>query len=165
MSKTVIVIVCVAAALLALPFVMRVVRPANGTPPNQSASAGTAPAAAPAISSPAAFPPAPPGTPAIVATDPANSATNVPSGLKEIRVTFNTPMGGGFSWTGGGPTFPGAPGMKPYWTPDRQTCVLPVALHPNGSYRLGLNSPSHKNFKSESGAPLPPVVWTFSTGN
>jgi hypothetical protein len=81
-----------------------------------------------------------------------------------LRVTFNVPMGGGCSWTGGGPEFPTIPeGKEPFWTEDHKTCVLPVALKPNSQYRLGLNSPSFKNFQSAGGVPLEPVVYTFKT--
>jgi len=38
-----------------------------------------------------------------------------------------------------------------------------VQLEPNHSYRLGLNSPSHRNFQSAGGIPLDPVVYTFKT--
>jgi beta-lactamase regulating signal transducer with metallopeptidase domain len=101
--------------------------------------------------------------PQVASMNPKNGAKNVSPDLTEIRVTFDTPMRNGFSWTGGGPQFPGAPGKKPYWTEDRRTCVLPVELKPGMEYRVGLNSVSHKNFKSESGVPLDPVVYTFST--
>jgi hypothetical protein len=37
-------------------------------------------------------------------------------------------------------------------------------LKPNAQYRLGLNSPSFKNFQSAGGVPLEPVVYTFKTG-
>ena len=43
------------------------------------------------------------------------------------------------------------------------TCVLPVELEPGKEYRLGLNSPSHKNFQSAGGVPLDPVTITFKT--
>ena len=95
---------------------------------------------------------------------PAIGAQDVSPDLKELRVTFNVPMGEGFSWTGGGPEFPTIPeGKKPFWTEDHKTCVLPVELKPNSQYRLGLNSPSFKNFKSADGVPLAPVVYTFKT--
>jgi hypothetical protein len=84
--------------------------------------------------------------------------------LRELRVTFDMPMGKGFSWTGGGANFPKPSGGKaPYWTEDRKTCVLPVELEPGRQYRLGLNSPSFHNFQSEAGIPLGPVVYTFKT--
>lgn len=102
--------------------------------------------------------------PQIVAISPKNGATDVDPNLTELRVTFNVPMAAGFSWTGGGPEFPTIPeGKKPYWLQDRVTCVLPVRLNPGTSYRLGLNSPSHRNFRSAGGEPLDPVVYTFKT--
>ena len=102
--------------------------------------------------------------PKIVSLNPANGAKDVSPELKELRVTFNMPMGPGFSWTGGGPQFPTIPeGQKPGWTEDGKTCVLPVALKPNTQYRLGLNSPSFKNFRSAKGVPLVPVAYTFKT--
>ena len=103
--------------------------------------------------------------PKIVRIKPPIGAQDVSPDLKELRVTFNVPMGGGCSWTGGGPEFPTIPeGKKPSWTEDQKTCVLPVQLKPNSSYRLGLNSPSFRNFKSADGVPLAPVVYAFKTG-
>lgn len=102
--------------------------------------------------------------PEIVSMTPKNGATDVDSKIKELRVTFNVPMGGGFSWTGGGPSFPPNPdSKKPYWIDGGKTCVLPVELKPGVEYKLGLNSPSHKNFQSAGGVPLEPVSYTFKT--
>lgn len=102
--------------------------------------------------------------PQIVKIVPENRATDVDPKISEIRVTFNIPMKNGFSWTGGGPTFPPAPaGKKPFWTEDQKTCVLPVELNPGSEYRIGLNSPSHKNFQSANGVPLDPMTYTFKT--
>jgi hypothetical protein len=102
--------------------------------------------------------------PKIVSAEPTIGAQDVSPDLKELRITFNVPMAAGFSWTGGGPEFPAIPeGKKPFWTEDHKTCVLPVELKPDSQYRLGLNGPSHKNFKSAEGVPLVPVVYTFKT--
>jgi len=102
--------------------------------------------------------------PIIVGLVPKNGATDVDPNLKEIRVTFNVPMGDGFSWTGGGEQFPSIPeGKKPFWLEDHKTCVLPVELKANWEYHLGLNSPSHKNFQSSGGVPLDPVSYSFKT--
>jgi len=102
--------------------------------------------------------------PKIVSLKPSNGAQDVSPDLKELRVTFNVPMGGGCSWTGGGPEFPTIPeGKKPFWTEDHKTCVLPVELKPASQYRLGLNSQSFRNFKSADGVPLTPIVYTFKT--
>lgn len=103
--------------------------------------------------------------PEIVELRPANGAEKVDPKLAALSVTFNMPMGGSYSWTGGGTNFPALPeGKGAYWSEDKRTCILPVRLEPNHSYRLGLNSPSHKNFQSASGVPLDPVVYTFRTG-
>jgi hypothetical protein len=102
--------------------------------------------------------------PLIVGLEPKNGTRDVDPNIKELRVTFSVEMGGGFSWTGGGPQFPTTPeGKKPFWTEDHKTCVLPVELQPDHEYRLGLNSPSHKNFQSAGGVSLEPTSYTFST--
>jgi beta-lactamase regulating signal transducer with metallopeptidase domain len=102
--------------------------------------------------------------PEVVSLNPPNDGQNVRPGLTELRVTFNVPMGGGFSWTGGGPEFPDTPeGKRAYWTEDGKTCVLPVQLKPGWTYQLGLNSPWHVNFQSAGGVPLDPVAYTFKT--
>lgn len=102
--------------------------------------------------------------PMIIAIAPRSGANDVDPALKELRVTFNMPMGEGFSWTGGGPEFPTIPeGKKPFWSTDHKTCVLPVELQPGTQYRLGLNSPSYHNFQSAGGGALDPVVYTFKT--
>jgi predicted Ser/Thr protein kinase len=102
--------------------------------------------------------------PEIVSLIPANGAQDVDPNLTEIRVTFNMPMGEGFSWTGGGSALlPGREGKNCHWTEDHKTCVLPVQLQPDHAYHLGLNSPSHKNFQSDGGVPLAPVDYRFKT--
>jgi RNA polymerase sigma-70 factor (ECF subfamily) len=106
-----------------------------------------------------------PKVPKVVSATPAMGAQDVSPDLKELRVTFNVPMGRGFSWTGGGPEYPTTPeGKKPFWTEDHKTCVLPVELKPDSQYRLGLNSPSYRGFQSAEGVPLAPVGYTFKTG-
>jgi hypothetical protein len=103
-------------------------------------------------------------TPRIVKMVPENGDKKVDPSLTEIQVTFDRPMGKGFSWTGGGKDFPTVPeGQKPTWSADGMTATLPVSLKPNASYRLGLNSPSFKNFASADGVPLEPVVYKFHT--
>lgn len=102
--------------------------------------------------------------PEIVSLTPPNGAKDVDPGLREIRVTFNVPMGEGCSWVGGGANFPTIPpGKRPSWSADGKTCVLPVELKPGWDYRLGLNSASFKNFATAAGVPLEPVVYTFRT--
>lgn len=107
-------------------------------------------------------------TPQVVRLEPLNGAKDVSPGVSEVKVTFNMPMGGGMSWCTVGDTDedfpPGVPGKKIYWTPDRKTCVMPVTLKPGTTYRISLNAAEYKNFQSEGGVPLVPVVYTFKTG-
>lgn len=104
--------------------------------------------------------------PEIVEVSLGNDEEEVPTSTKEIRVTFNMPMGDGMSWTGGGEAFPSLPdGKKPKWSKDGRTCSLPVVLKPNHEYKLGFNSLSHNNFQSKWGVPLKPVVYNFKTGS
>ena len=102
--------------------------------------------------------------PTIVDIFPKNGATNVDPKTSEIRVTFDVPMGPGFSWTGGPPSFPPIiEGQRPKWTEDKLTCILPVRLEPNHTYQVGLNSQSARNFTSASGIAIDPVRYTFTT--
>ncbi len=101
--------------------------------------------------------------PNIVATSPAVGATDVDPALKEITVTFDQDMAGGFSWTGGGPEYPTIPeGQKPQWR-DKRTCVLPVKLESGHYYRVGINSTSFRNFRSEAGVSAEPSAIYFTT--
>lgn len=102
--------------------------------------------------------------PHVVSMNPPNGAKDVDPGLRELRVTFDEPMAGGFAWCGGGPSYPTTPKDKmPSWTEDRKTCILSVELKPNWEYRLFLNAPSFEGFQSADGVPLAPVEYTFTT--
>jgi hypothetical protein len=103
--------------------------------------------------------------PAIVETVPPMGATDVDPGLSEIRITFNQSMDSGRSLTGGGDTFPTIPeGGEITWSADRKTIMFPVTLQPNHEYRFGVNSPSHRNFRSARGISVDPVLFSFRTG-
>jgi hypothetical protein len=101
--------------------------------------------------------------PKVVTLAPEDGAEGVDPKLDRLTVTFDRPMGQGFSWTGGGEQYPETTG-KPYWSEDGKTCILPVKLKPHWTYTLGLNSPRHNNFQSAYGISLEPVMWQFSTG-
>jgi RNA polymerase sigma-70 factor (ECF subfamily) len=105
------------------------------------------------------------GAPQIVSSSPARGATDVDPALKEITVTFDQDMEEGMSWTGGGPEFPQIPeGQKGHWR-DKRTCVLPVKLQSGHRYRLGVNSPSYRNFRSAAGvAALTSAIWFTTSG-
>ncbi|MBI5092903.1 MAG: Ig-like domain-containing protein [Candidatus Hydrogenedentes bacterium] len=139
----------VAVALLAVLLLPMTV----WTPTTLAADVPPAEAAAP--------PPSPVDTPAITSSQPANGASDVDPALSAIRVTFNVDMAQGFSWTGGPPLFPETTG-KPRWV-DARTCELPVKLESGKVYRLGINSKSHRNFRSVAGAPVRPQVIAFVT--
>lgn len=101
--------------------------------------------------------------PRIVATAPAMGATDVDPALGEIIVTFDQDMAGGFSWTGGGPDYPKLrEGVRPFWR-NRRTCVLPISLEPARYYRVGINSKSHRNFRSAAGVSCRPSAIYFTT--
>ncbi len=104
---------------------------------------------------------APAPEPRIVSSTPANGASDVDPALDSIQVTFDQDMAGGFSWTGGGPNYPQVTD-KPHWI-DKRTCALPVKLEGARLYRVGINSKSHKNFKSEAGVPVASRVIAFTT--
>lgn len=132
-------------------------RSASGQPARPSVIRFTTQGASDALKAKAA-------KPVIVSLNPANGAANVNSSLKEIRVTFNVPMGGGCSWCGDGDDFPTIPsGAEIRWTDGQKTCVLPVELKPGHKYNLGLNSESAINFQTASGVPLEPVAYSFTT--
>ena len=99
--------------------------------------------------------------PVIVSTVPKIGDAAVPADTKELRVTFDQDMAGGFSWTGGGPAFSESAG-KASWL-DKRTCVFPVKLVPGKYYRLGINAPSYKNFQSATGTPVSPTSFWFVT--
>jgi hypothetical protein len=101
--------------------------------------------------------------PRILFTKPADGAKDVDPAMAEITVTFDQDMEEGFSWTGGGPEFPPSPeGAKPQWR-GKRTCVLPVKLEPGHQYRVGINAPSHQNFRSAAGEPVQPSSISFTT--
>jgi hypothetical protein len=102
--------------------------------------------------------------PVIVKTNPKIGATGVDPGLEEISVTFDRDMDvGGYSWTGGGEDFPQSPPDATAVWVDKRTCVLPVRLERGKFYRVGINSTSHQNFRSELGVATPTAAIFFTT--
>jgi hypothetical protein len=103
--------------------------------------------------------------PKVVAMNPPNGAAGVDPNVEEIRVTFDIPMGAGFSFTGAGSSqYPEArDGQRPRWSEDQKTAILPVRLKPGTEYRLGINSPTRSNFQSTNGVPVEPLIYSFKT--
>lgn len=101
--------------------------------------------------------------PKIVSTQPTNGARDVDPALSEITVAFDQDMDKGFSWTGGGPEFLSSPqGARAQWR-DKRTCILQVALNSAHHYRVGINSPGYRNFRSVAGQPVTPSSISFTT--
>jgi tRNA A-37 threonylcarbamoyl transferase component Bud32 len=103
-----------------------------------------------------------PPPPKVVSLTPANGATNVNPGPTEIQVVFDQPMHNSWSMVGGGSRFPELAGDCHYDAAGT-TWTVPVKLKPGWTYKFGLNSKNHKNFKSKRGVPLEPVRVTFRT--
>lgn len=100
--------------------------------------------------------------PTVVSLTPPHDSVEVDADrVGELVVVFDRPMSKkGYSFCGGGPTFPKVSGAR--WKGDR-TCVLSVELEPGHSYRMSLNCPSAQSFRSAEGAVLESVPWAFST--
>lgn len=103
------------------------------------------------------------GSPRVVRTNPAAFKNDVSSDLNQITATFNQPMTDkSWSWTGGGETFPEVVGEISY-NATRTVCTLPIKLEPGKAYWIGINSPSHRNFKNARGIPAARYVILFAT--
>lgn len=101
--------------------------------------------------------------PRVISTTPKALADDVDPSLTAITVTFDQPMmDRSWSWTGGGDTYPNVTGQISY-DESRTTCTLPVALEPGKVYWLGINSPSHRNFKNPTRVPAQRYVILFAT--
>jgi len=101
----------------------------------------------------------------VINTVPDALANDVDPGLDKITVTFNTVMmDGSWSWTGGGETYPQTTGEH-YYDEAKMTCTKPVKLEPGKVYWVGINSPSHNNFKTPDRKPAKRYVILFATKN
>ena len=101
--------------------------------------------------------------PRVISTKPTAFDNNVSPSLKKITVTFDQEMmDGSWSWTGGGDTYPKSTG-KIFYDRGKKTCTMPVKLEPGKVYWVGINSPSHKNFKTPKRVPARRYVILFAT--
>lgn len=99
--------------------------------------------------------------PRVIETWPQNGAMDVDPAIAEIRVTFSQDMEKAFSFDKGTGEFPAVSG-QPRWSGSR-TIALSVKLKPETAYEILVNSESYRNFRSLSGVPAEPLVWTFTT--
>jgi hypothetical protein len=104
-----------------------------------------------------------PAAPRAVSVSPADGATDVDPGLKEIRVVFDRPMQDqSWSLVGGPPDLPEVTG-RPKYDAARTTWTVPIRLQPGTAYRFMLNSDRFRAFRSADGVPLEPVTVRFKT--
>lgn len=100
--------------------------------------------------------------PLVVSLDPPNGAEVDAAKTKLLVIVFDRDMNqDGYSFCGGGPSFPEFQG-KPRWRNPR-TLEVDVGLAPDHEYQVGLNCPAAQNTRSKAGVPLSPVPWTFTT--
>ena len=102
--------------------------------------------------------------PRLVSSQPSNGELAVSLDTAELTLTFDRAMHTG-SWSLTGdpadvPKFTGPPRF------DATGCILtvPMELEAGRTYRIGLNGPRHRGFKSAEGVVLEPCVITFQTG-
>jgi hypothetical protein len=100
--------------------------------------------------------------PKVVTSVPETGQIGVDPSLKEIRISFDQPMGQGTSVVGGGEAFPELQD-RPRWA-DARTVVLSVKLRPNHSYWLSINNEQFRNFTNPAGEPAEPYPIQFRTG-
>lgn len=104
--------------------------------------------------------------PVVIKTVPQSGETDVDSSITEIKVTFNKDMitDNMWSWVKvSDDTFPEIIGKVRYQM-DKRTCVLPVKLEPNTTYKIWINSDKFNNFKDTNNNPAVPYFLTFRTG-
>src|SRR5688572_14769002 len=100
--------------------------------------------------------------PKVVKAVPDNGDVDVDPNLREIRITFDQPMGKGMSVVGGGEPFPELLG-QPRWETAR-TIVVRVRLKPNHDYWLSVNNDRFQNFTNRNGEVAESYPIQFRTG-
>ena len=103
--------------------------------------------------------------PKVVRVFPFNGKKDIPPGKTTITVTFDRPMGSGYSVVTIGP------GKSPIGTGNtgfnqaKTIFTMPTELEPATDYSFGLNTAEYASFKSEDGIPLYPVEVHFRTAD
>jgi tetratricopeptide (TPR) repeat protein len=106
-----------------------------------------------------------PPYPVVVRTTPEAFDDHVSPALTELTVVFDRPMlDKTWSWTGGGETYP-QPSGDIHYDATKTQCSMPVKLEPGKVYRVGINSPSHKNFQTPARVPAQRYIILFATAN
>ncbi len=102
--------------------------------------------------------------PSVVKTVPECGDTNVDPSLSELSVVFSKNMlDQAWSFVQISPeSFPKIVG-NPHYAQDKRTCVVKVALEPDKTYAIWLNSESNRNFKDSDQRPAVPYLLVFKT--
>jgi hypothetical protein len=105
--------------------------------------------------------------PSVVKTTPQCGDGNVDPDLKQVMVTFSKDMkvaGHCWSWCGVGEgSFPTCP-AGPQYMDDKRTCVLNVALEPEKTYAIWINTDEFHSFQDAAEHPAVPYLLVFRTG-
>ncbi len=106
--------------------------------------------------------------PSVVKTVPQCGDLNVDPGLREVTVTFSKDMkvtGHCWSWCSvDDESFPKLPGGTRFLE-DNRTCVLPVALEPDRTYAIWINTDEFHSFQDPAGHTAVPYLIVFRTGS
>lgn len=102
--------------------------------------------------------------PVVVKTFPQAGAIDVDPNIKEIKVTFSKQMFPGcWSWcTASNDSYPKTTGKAKYLN-NKRTCVLPVALEPNKTYAMWLNTAKYTGFRDTGKRSAIPYLLVFKT--
>ena len=105
--------------------------------------------------------------PSVVSTVPRCGDTAVPPDLTEVGVTFSKDMkvtGHCWSWCGvRDDTFPELSAPTRFLD-DKRTCVMTVALQPEKTYAIWINTEEYHSFQDPDGHTAVPYLLVFRTG-
>jgi len=108
--------------------------------------------------------PSPGQGPNLVSLDPANFASNLPAGERELTATFDRPMNSAtWSWIQESPGTAPQVIVEPSFAADGRKATVKVKLEAAHNYVVWLNDLEKAGFQDTSGHPLPPLRWVFST--
>ena len=104
--------------------------------------------------------------PSVVKTVPQSGDTSVDPRLSEVFVTFSKDMkvtGHCWSWCGmREDSFPALAGETKFLA-DNRTCVLSVALEPEKTYAIWINTDEYHSFQDPDGHTAVPYLLAFKT--
>jgi hypothetical protein len=102
--------------------------------------------------------------PSVIKTVPQSGDINVDPKLNELSIVFSKDMFDQ-AWSlvsVSEESFPKLLG-SPQYNKDKRTCVVKMALEPDRTYAIWVNSESHGNFKDSNQIPAVPYLVVFRT--